>query len=106
MIKIFHIQGQRCESNPAPTPEGHWVGLVFENSHGRHVLELNGRAPLPDHDPALRSDLEFLLWDWGLLEQQDSTSDAQRVAIAQALCDRDRNHPLARAYLEALGAPA
>lgn len=93
------IQGWRCESNPDATPEGHWVGMVFRNAYGTHMLELNGRKPLPDHDPQLRSDLEYLLWHYGLLSQQDTETDEERVGVAQELWLSDRNHVLAKCYM-------
>lgn len=106
MIKIHSIKGKRNYDNPDTTPDLHWVELVFENEFGTHTLELNGERPLPD-DPALRSDLEWLLWDYGLLEQQDSRTAKQRVRIVQnKFDDGDINHPLARAYMETLGTPA
>ena len=105
MLKILEIHGRRCETNPDPTPEGHWVGMAFENDHGTHMLELNGRTPLPDHDPELLADLEFLLWDYGLLSQQDCKSLRQCIRVAQELWDTQRaTHPLARSYMESLGA--
>lgn len=106
MLKILEIHGRRSETNPDPTPDGHWVGMAFKNDHGTHLVELNGRHPLPDGDPELRADLEFLLWDYGLLSQQDSKSLKQRIRVAQELWDTQRfTHPLARRYLENLGAP-
>ncbi|MEB0114471.1 hypothetical protein QN397_24630 [Variovorax sp. RTB1] len=104
LLEIIDIQGWRCESNPYPTPEGHWVGLVFRNAYGKHMLELNGRKPLPDHDPQLRSDLEYLLWDYGLLSQQGSETNDERIRVAQELWNTDRNHPKARNYLQSVGA--
>ena len=104
MLTILDIQARRCQGNPDPTPAGHWVGLVFSNAHGTHVLELNGRKPLPDHDPQLRADLEFLLWDYGLLSQQDSETPEERIRVAQALWHTDRHHARARRYMEQLGA--
>lgn len=106
MLTILDIQARRCRGNPDPTPAGHWVGLVFSNAHGTHVLELNGRKPLPDHDPQLRADLEFLLWDYGLLSQQDSETPQERIRVAQELWLTDRNHAHARRYMEHLGAAA
>ncbi|MBI5332987.1 MAG: hypothetical protein HZB72_00115 [Burkholderiales bacterium] len=104
MLKILDIEARRCASNPDPTPDGHWVGLAFENAYGIHVLELNGRRPLPDHDPQLRSDLEYLLWDYGLLSQQESETRDERVRVAQDLWDTQRwCHPRARQYMEHLG---
>jgi hypothetical protein len=105
MLTILDLHARRCLGNPDPTPAGHWVGLVFSNDHGTHVLELNGRKPLPDHDPQLRADLEFLLWDYGLLSQQDSETDEERIRVARDLWSSDRNHMLARRYMERLGAP-
>jgi hypothetical protein len=102
MLTMIDIQAKRCRGNPNPTPAGHWVGMVFSNAHGTHVLELNGRKPLPDHDTLLRTDLEYLLWDYGLLSQQDSQNEEERVRVAQELWDRDRNHRLARDYMENL----
>ncbi|WP_046110847.1 hypothetical protein [Aquincola tertiaricarbonis] len=61
MLKVPDIHARRCKANPDPTPDGHWVGLVFENAYGTHVLELNGRMPLPDHDPDLQFDLKYFL---------------------------------------------
>jgi hypothetical protein len=104
LLEIIDIQGWRCETNPDPTPEGHWVGMVFRNAYGTHILELNGRKPLPNHDPQLRSDLEYLLWDFGLLSQQDSATDQRRVSVAQALWQSDTNHALARQYMFLMGA--
>ncbi|MDM0108482.1 hypothetical protein QTH97_26270 [Variovorax sp. J22R24] len=106
MLQILDIQAHRGNENPHPTPEGHWVGLVFKNAFGTHVLELNGRKPLPDHDPQLRADLEFLLWDYGLLSQQDSETPEERIRAAQALWHTDRNHAHARRYMERLGVAA
>ena len=70
------------------------------------MLELNGRKPLPDHDAQLRSDLEYLLWDYGLLSQQESKTDEERVLVAQDLWRTDRNHLLARNYMENLNSDA
>ncbi|MGJ7522704.1 hypothetical protein ACSFA0_19620 [Variovorax sp. LT1P1] len=106
MLQIIDIQAHRCQVNPHPTPEGHWVGLVFKNAFGTHVLELNGRKPLPDHDAQLRADLEFLLWDYGLLSQQDSESPEERIRVAQDLWRTDCNHVHARRYMEQLGVAA
>ena len=106
MLKIIDIQGWRCESNPYPTPEGHWVGLVFRNAYGTHILELNGRKPLPDHDPQLLSDLEYLLWDYGLLSQQYSDTNEEHIRVAQEMWRCDQNHATAKDYMLRLGAPA
>jgi hypothetical protein len=103
MIKIISINGTRNFDNPDPNPEGHWVELVFENDHGVHTLDLNGPRPLPD-DPALKDDLEWLLWDYGLMSQQDGRTARQRARNAQELIWTDRrNYLLARSYMEQLG---
>ena len=104
LLEIIDIQGWRCESNHDPTPEGHWVGMVFRNAYGTHILELNGRKLLPDHDPQLRSDLEYLLWDYGLLSQQDSKTDGERIGVAQEMWRSDKNHALAKEFMLCLGA--
>lgn len=104
-MKILSIKAQRNYDNPHATPDGHWVELTFENDYGVHTLEMNGRRLLPE-DPALRRDLEWLLWDYGLLSQQDSRTQRQRVRVAQEQFDRDLlNYQLARAYMARLGAP-
>jgi hypothetical protein len=106
MIKILGIKGTRNHDNPWPTPEGHWVELVFRNEHGVHTIELNGDRPLPE-DPELKKDLEWMLWDYGLLCQQDSKTARQRVRIAQDRILKDRlNYLLAKAFLEQVGGPA
>ncbi|MDM0029598.1 hypothetical protein [Variovorax saccharolyticus] len=103
MIKVLSIDAKRSENHLEATPDGHWVRLVFENAHGTHSVELNGTQALPI-GPEVRDDLEFLLWDYGLLEQQDSCTSEDRVAVAQDLMDRDLNHRLARDYLRDAGA--
>ncbi len=103
MIKVISIKGKRNYDNFDTTPDLHWVEMVFENDHGTHTLELNGERPLPT-EPVLRREIEYMLWDYGLLEQQESKTAKQRVRIAQEFFNRSRScHPLAHAYVESLG---
>lgn len=100
MIEVLSITGVRNFTNPEPTPEGHWVQLVFRNAFGVHTLELNGKLALPE-SAALRTDLEWMLWDYGLLSQETGSSARERADTAQELILMDRlNYALARAYLE------
>ena len=104
MIEVIRISGVRDFTNPEPSPKGHWVELVFRNDHGVHTLELNGKRALPN-DAALKSDLEWLLWDYGLLSQEYGGSAEERATAAQELFWSDRqNYLRARAYMENLGA--
>lgn len=105
VIKIVKLEARRDFANTDMTPDGHWVRLTFSNEHGVHTIELNGRIPLPP-DPALRQSLEFMLWDYGLIEQVDSRTPQQQIATMQRLVETDlRNHAAGRAYLQTLGAP-
>jgi len=105
MIKITSLEARRDFTNMSLTPEGHWVRLTFMNDHGVHTLELNGRSPLPA-DPTLLESLQFMLWDYGLLEQSGSRTAQQRLDTVQRLIDEDsRNHVLGREYLHTVGAP-
>lgn len=105
MIKILSIKGKRNYDNPDTNPDLHWVEMVFQNDYGTHTLELNGEHPLPS-EPELRRDIEWLLWDYGLLSQQKTRTAAQRVRVAQGVIESDRlNYLLAKAYMEILGSP-
>ena len=104
MIEVISITGIRNFTNEEATPDGHWVKMEFRNAHGLHIIELNGEQPLPD-DPALRRDLEWLLWDYGLLSQDYGSSAAERAEEAENQLLMDRlNYLPAKAYLERLGA--